>query len=387
MHVVPYARLAAFYVAYYGFVGAFGPYFSLYLQSIGRTALEIGVLLSLMQFMRIFAPYLWAGVADRSGRRALLLRIALLASVASYCGVFVTQSFWGLFVTLALLAFCNSAVNPLFETLVFSHLRDDLGRYGVMRVWGSVGFIGAVLCVGAVLDAQPVDTLLVLVLPTLVASFLIAIGLDDSPSDARQGAAEPVWPLLRRPEVAALLAACFFMSVAHGPLYTFYSIYLADHGYSKTTVGVLWTLGVVAEIGVFLLAPRIFARWSTGAVLVCSFACAVLRFAAIGWGVESLPVLVAAQLLHAASFGSYHAAALGQVSRWFPGGRRSRGQALYMSLSFGAGGMVGGLGAGLAWDSIGPAWTFTAASVCAALGLLLVAWKGLPASTSRSSGR
>jgi PPP family 3-phenylpropionic acid transporter len=373
MHAVPYARLAAFYVAYYGFVGAFGPYFSLYLQSIGQTALEIGVLLSLMQFMRIFAPYLWAGVADRSGRRAFLLRIALLASVASYCGVFVTQSFWGLFVTLALLAFCNSAANPLFETLVFSYLRDDLGRYGVLRVWGSFGFIGAVLAVGAVLDAQPIDTLLVLVLPTLAASLLIAIGLDDSPSDARQGAAEPVWPLLRRPAVAALLAACFLMSVAHGPLYTFYSIHLADHGYSKTTVGVLWSLGVVAEIGVFLLAPRIFARWSTNAVLIFSFACAVVRFAAIGWGVESLPVLVAAQLLHAASFGSYHAAALGQVSRWFPGGQRSRGQALYMSLSFGAGGMVGGLGAGLAWDSIGPAWTFTAASVCAALGLILVA--------------
>ena len=373
MHAVPYARLAAFYVAYFGFVGAFGPYFSLYLQSIGQTALEIGVLLSLMQFMRIFAPYLWAGVADRSGRRAFLLRIALLASVASYCGVFVTQSFWGLFVTLALLAFCNSAANPLFETLVFSYLRDDLGRYGVLRVWGSVGFIGAVLSVGAVLDAQPIDTLLVLVLPTLVASLLIAIGLDDSPSDARQGAGEPVWPLLRRPAVAALLAACFLMSVAHGPLYTFYSIYLADHGHSKTTVGVLWSLGVVAEIGVFLLAPMIFARWSTGAVLVFSFACAVARFAAIGWGVESLPVLVAAQLLHAASFGSYHAAALGQVNRWFPGGQRSRGQALYMSLSFGAGGMVGGLGSGLAWDSIGPAWTFTAASVCAALGLILVA--------------
>jgi PPP family 3-phenylpropionic acid transporter len=373
MHAVPYARLAAFYVAYFGFVGAFGPYFSLYLQSIGQTALEIGVLLSLMQFMRIFAPYLWAGVADRSGRRAFLLRIALLASVASYCGVFVTQSFWGLFVTLALLAFCNSAANPLFETLVFSYLRDDLGRYGVLRVWGSVGFIGAVLSVGAVLDAQPVDTLLVLVLPTLAASFLIAIGLDDSPSDARQGAGKPVWPLLRRPEVAALLAACFLMSVAHGPLYTFYSIYLADHGYTKTTVGVLWSLGVVAEIGVFLLAPTIFARWSPNAVLIFSFACAVARFAAIGWGVGSLPVLIGAQLLHAASFGSYHAAALGQVNRWFPGGQRSRGQALYLSLSFGAGGMVGGLGSGLAWDSIGPAWTFTAASVCAALGLILVA--------------
>ena len=229
------------------------------------------------------------------------------------------------------------------------------------------------LGVGAILDARPVQVLTLLVLAPLLATFALACTLRDNAQKTEHGADLPVWPLVRRPEVAALLFACFLMSVAHGPLYTFYSIYLADHGYSRTVVGVLWSLGVVAEIGVFLLAPRIFSRWSPNAVLIFSFACAVARFAAIGWGVDSLPVLVGAQLLHAATFGSYHAAALGQVNRWFPGGRRSRGQALYTSLSFGAVGMLGGLGSGLAWDSLGAAWTFTAGSVCAALGLILVA--------------
>lgn len=375
MRAVPTVRLSAIYFVYFAWIGAFGPYFSLYLQSIGQTAVEIGVLLSLMQFMRIFAPNLWAGIADRRGRRASLLRIAFAASLAVYCGVFVTQSFWGLFITLALVALFTSAAMPLFETLVFAHLEDDLGRYGAIRMWGSVGFIAAVLAVGAILDTQPVDTLLVLQLPMLAASLLIALGLRDPGAIARQGAERSVWPMLRRPEVAALFSACFLMSVAHGPLYTFYSIYLAGHGYSKSTIGLLWSLGVVAEIGVFLMAPRIFTRWSNREVLMFSFACAVVRFALIGWGVDYLVLLAVAQVLHAASFGSYHAAALGLVNRWFAGGQRSRGQALYLSLSFGAGGMLGGMAAGLAWDSAGPAWTFSAASVCAAAGLLLVAWR------------
>jgi MFS transporter, PPP family, 3-phenylpropionic acid transporter len=383
MRPVQVFRLALFFFAYFAHVGAFAPYFSLYLQSLGTSAMDIGVLLSVAQVMRIFAPNLWAGVADRSGARLVLLRVALGAGAVAWCGVFVTQSFWGLFATLALVAFFTSAALPLFETLLFAQLRDDLGRYALMRVWGSVGFIVAVLGVGAILDAQPVQVLTPLVLAPLLAAFALACSLRDTAVEAEHGAHLPVWSLLRRPEVAALLGACFLMSVAHGPLYTFYSIYLADHGYSKTTVGVLWSLGVVAEIAVFLLAPRIFMRWSPGAVLVFSFGCAVVRFAAIGWGVGSLPILVVAQLLHGATFGSYHAAAFGQINQWFPAGQRSRGQALYMSLSFGAGGMVGGTGAGFAWDRIGPAWTFAAASVCAALGLILAVATATMTSRSR----
>ena len=372
MRPVPVFRMAAFYFAYFAYVGVFAPYFSLYLQSVGKSALEIGLLLSVTQVMRIFAPNLWAGMADRSGARIALLRIGLGAGALAWCGVFVTQSFWGLFATLAFVAFFTSAALPLFETALFSLLRDDLGRYGLLRLWGSLGFIVAVLGTGAILDARSAQILTVLVLALLLVSFALTCSLRDGPVRGDPGAYLPLWPVVRRPEVAALLLACFLMSVAHGPFYTFYSIYLADYGYSKSLVGVLWSLGVVAEIGVFVLAPRIFLRWSLNTVLILSFACAVVRFAAIGWGVGSLAVLVVAQVLHAATFGSYHAAALGQINQWFPDRQRSRGQALYMSLSFGAGGMVGGAGSGLVWDSVGAAWTFTLGSLCAALGLMLL---------------
>lgn len=135
MHPVPVLRMALLYFAYFAHVGAFAPYFSLYLQSLGTSALEIGVLLSVAQVMRIFSPNLWAGLADRSGARIALLRVALGAGTLAWCGVFVTQSFWGLFATLALVAFFTSAALPLFEPLLFAVLRDDLGRYGLLRMW------------------------------------------------------------------------------------------------------------------------------------------------------------------------------------------------------------------------------------------------------------
>jgi PPP family 3-phenylpropionic acid transporter len=163
------------------------------------------------------------------------------------------------------------------------------------------------------------------------------------------------------------------MSAAHGALYIFYSIYLAEHGYSKSLVGGLWSLGVLAEIAVFYYMSRLMRRFGLRVILLASFAAASVRFLMIGWGVESLAVIVLAQLLHGLTFGAYHAASITAVNCWFPGRSQARGQALYSSLSFGAGGLLGGLLSGWMWDGVGAALTFTLSTAFALLGLLLVA--------------
>jgi PPP family 3-phenylpropionic acid transporter len=189
--------------------------------------------------------------------------------------------------------------------------------------------------------------------------------------------------ILRRPEVKALMVACFFMSAAHGALYVFYSLHLVAHGYSKSVVGWMWTLGVAAEIAVFMGMPQLLRAFSLRGLLVFSFAAAVLRFILIGWGADSLAILVFAQVLHGATFGAYHAAAVAAVNRWFGAQHQARGQALYGSISFGAGGMIGGLLSGYTWDWIGPAWTYSFGSVFAFCGLLALL-RGWP---DRSAGQ
>ncbi len=368
--MLPYWRLSAYYFFYFAFVGAFSPYFTLYLQSIALTAADIAILMSLMQVMRILAPNLWGWLVERYGKRLAVIRLSAVASLGGFCLFFFTTRFDGLFVAMALMAFFWSAALPLVESLTFSHLRHEPARYGSIRVWGSVGFIAAVLLIGYALDFLPIDSVLWMTALVLAGIAACALALPEAEANPLQRASVGLRETLRRPEVRALLGACFFMSAAHGALYVFYSIYLVEHGYEKSLVGWMWTLGVVAEIGVFMLMPRLMRRYSLREILVAAFACAVLRFVLIGWGIDSLAVLTFAQLLHGATFGAWHAAAIAAVNLWFPGKLQSRGQALYGSLSFGAGGMLGGLVSGFTWDSIGAAWTYTLGSAFAMVGLV-----------------
>ena len=137
---------------------------------------------------------------------------------------------------------------------------------------------------------------------------------------------QPIWQIVMQPRVLALFGACFLMAVAHGPYYTFYSIYLVEHGYAKSAVGGLWALGVVCEIGVFFLMPRLARRFGYTRILLGSFTFAILRFMLIGWGVDFLLLLLIAQVLHAVTFGAYHASSVGLVHEFFRGRHQSKGQ-------------------------------------------------------------
>jgi PPP family 3-phenylpropionic acid transporter len=368
--MLPYWRLSAYYFFYFGFVGAFSPYFTLYLQSLQFTAADIAILMSLMQVMRILAPNLWGWLAERVGVPVLIVRLSAVASLAGFGLFFLTTEFAGIFVGMALMAFFWSAALPLIESVTFSHLGDQGHRYASIRVWGSVGFIVAVLGIGHALEDLPITATLWMTALVLAGIVLCAFLVPDAAPPAVQRVPMSLRQVLARAEVRALLGACFFMSAAHGALYVFYSIHLVDNGYGKALVGWMWTLGVVAEIVVFLFMPRLMKRYTLRAMLLVSFAAAVLRFLLIGWGVGSLALLVLAQLLHGATFGAYHAAAIAAINQWFPGKLQSRGQALYGSLSFGAGGMFGGLLSGLTWDAIGSAWTYSLGSAFALAGLL-----------------
>jgi PPP family 3-phenylpropionic acid transporter len=311
-------------------------------------------------------------VADRFGHRMLIIRLAGLVGLAGFSAFFWLDGLPGMLLAMAVLAFFWSGALPLVETLTFDHLREERGRYGRIRLWGSIGFIVAVMSTGALLDVvAPVGVLWVCTL--ILAGILgFALILPEAPAHPVTPESPPIGRILRQPKVLALLGACFAMSAAHGAFYVFYSIHLSGHGYAKTAVGLLWSLGVLAEIGVFLLMPRLTRRFSLRDILLVSFAAAVLRFLIMGWAVESVAAMILAQLLHGLTFGAYHASAIAAITQWFPGKSQGRGQALYSSLSFGAGGLVGALISGRTWDDWGAGWSFSLGAAFALAGWLLI---------------
>lgn len=378
-------RLAGFYFVYFLMLGGVAPYFSLYLKKLGFSAVQIGILLALMPLARVFAPNAWAWIADHRGARRPLVRVATAAAALSCAGLLVANSFGSLFAVILVLNVFWCAALPLVEATTLGHLKGRLGDYGRIRVWGSVSFVLSVVAIGQLLDRIGMLWLpvMLVILFSLCAAAAWALPVDQVPPHHEEHMR--LRQIMRQPEVVALFAACFLMALAHGPYNTFYSIHLVENGYSKSWVGWLWALSVVAEVFVFLLMPRLMQRFTIPSIISFSLGCAVVRFLIIGWAPQSMALIALAQVMHAATFGAYHAAALAAIHHLFRGRTQARGQALYTSIGFGAGGALGGLASGWLWQHAGPALTFSFASGAALLALLVVVGRLRPAALTPSS--
>lgn len=387
---LPYWRLSLYYFFYFAFIGVFSPYFTLYLQSLAMCAADIALLMSQMQLMRLVAPAFWGWLADKRGRQVDIIRLSGLCACIGFTGFFLTDNFIQLFIPMTLMAFFWSAALPLVESLTFAHLADEAHRYSRIRVWGSVGFIVAVLLGGALLDHLPIADVPAMVFVVLLGILVTAFRLPEGRRIAKATAEttndnEPLATLrsvVADRQVWMLLLACFLMSSAHGVYYVFYSIHLDDLGYSKGMIGLLWSLGVLVEIGLFMIMAPLMKRYSLRALLLATYAVAVVRFLMIGWCAESLLLLLVAQAMHGLTFGVHHAAAIAAVNQWFPEHIHARGQALYSSISFGGGGLFGGIVSGLIWDPLGAGWAFTLGALFSLAGWFCVA-RGMPSGRTR----
>lgn len=374
MESLPYRQLAGFYFFYFAYIGAFAPFFAVYLDGVGFSAAEIGTVMALPPVTRALAPYLWGWLADAADRRLGLVRATVLAGLVCWLGVFVSATLLWICAVVLAAGFFLSAALPVVEAATLTHLGEHTGRYGAIRLWGSIGYIVAVVGVGYALDLFPERTLLWIVTIALLGTLAFAWLIPDARPAPHTADRQPITQVLKQPAVIALITACSLMAVAHGPYYTFYSIHLIDHGYNKGLTGWLWALGVICEIGIFLWLPRLYAACTLRSILIASFALAAVRFLVIGWGADSLALLLFAQTLHAASFGSFHAAAIGIVHQLFRGRHQARGQAIYGSLTFGVGGTLGAIASGHAWEPLGAGLTFTLAAVAALAGMVLLWW-------------
>lgn len=344
---------ALFLFAYYGYVGVFSPYGTLYFAENGMSAAQIGLLMSLTQAMRIFGPNLWGWIADHRQQRVMVLRATAAASVIAFSGLFVANGFVQIFLVMVLFTLFTSAQGPLSEALMLSQMRGDLTHYGRLRLWGSVGFIVAVSVAGQLLDWHGVGLVPWIAIALLALVLLATMRMRESESPVSQHCSVALSELLRRRDVQAFFLSTFLMIAAHAALYVFFSLYLAQIGYSKTVIGLMWSLGVVAEIAFFFWQAPIFRRFGIERLMIASLLIGVVRFLMIGFGAESLAWLLLAQVLHAATFGVHHSASVATLQRWFSGPLQARGQALYISVSYGLGGSAGGLLFSVFWDTFG----------------------------------
>ncbi len=371
---MPYWRLSSFYLFYFGALGVLVPYWGLYLKDLGFGPAQIGELMAIPMATKIVAPFLWGWLGDHLGQRMRIVRTGALLTVVVFVAVFWLTSYWGIALAMALFSFFWNAVLPQFEVVALRYLGARSDKYARIRMWGSVGFILTVVALGVAVDDYGPGVVPGALFVVYLALFLSSLTIGDPNPEAHPHQQPSILSIIRQPAVMAFFIACFLLQAGHAVYYAFYSIYLESHGYSKTLIGQYWSVGVIAEVGAFWimhsLLQRIGARW----VLIASLLIAALRWWLIGGFPDSLEILFFAQLLHAFTFGTFHAAAIDLIHRYFVGRHQGRGQALYAGASFGAGGASGSLAGGYLWESIGPQETFAIAAFISLIAAFIV-WR------------
>jgi PPP family 3-phenylpropionic acid transporter len=147
----------------------------------------------------------------------------------------------------------------------------------------------------------------------------------------------------------------------------------------------MWSLGVIAEIVFFFYQAPIFRRFGVQRLMVASLLIAVVRFLMIGFGAESIVLLLIAQVLHAATFGVHHSASVATMQRWFAGPLQAQGQALFISISYGLGGTIGGLILSGLWDTFGSQAVYLMSAIfsLAATGAAVLSYRWQPHSEGK----
>lgn len=361
-------QLSLFYFFYFASLGVLVPFWSLYLNYLQFSALEIGQLIATLAVSKIFAPYLWGWFADKTGYHIRIVQITSLLSILCFVPLLWGNDFWTVMIFMLLFSFFWNASLPQFEVVTLGKLGDDKHRYSQIRLWGSLGFIVAVSLLGALFESVSISWLPVILLAVFIAIWLSSLPVAEHHQAAEGGGS--IWTVLKLPSVIALLFACFFMQASHGPYYTFYSLFMEGLDYSRTSIGLFWSLGVLAEVVLFvymhlMLRLRDASFWFKMSLLLAS-----LRWVLMAWFSDFLPLVLVTQCLHAASFGMFHASAIHLIHDYFPR-HRGRGQALYASVSFGVGGAFGSLYAGGLWDHVATQVTFMIAALVAFGGFLV----------------
>lgn len=370
---LPYWRLSNFYFFYFASLGALIPYFGLYLKSNGYTAWHVGLVIAVIQGTKIIAPYLWGWLADHKQRRLGVIRMAAFFTFIAFGFVAQADSLTGVLLASFVFSFFWNAMLPQFEALTFSLLKDQPSDYSRIRLWGSFGFVLAVTACGAAFDVISVNYLPLVVVLILACTWVASLLVTEPSNTGSATHAGSFKSVLFKKHVIAFLLICFLVQMSHGPYYSFFSIALNDLGYSELQIGQFWSLGVVAEIVLFIFIGAMAQKIGLRAILLASILLTIVRWLMLAWLADSFISLIFVQLLHAASFGAFHVVAIQLIHQYFYGQFQGRGQALYSSVGYGAGGMCGSLIAGMLWDEVGATWVFTLAAAFSGLAFV-IAW-------------
>ncbi|MBS0193706.1 MAG: MFS transporter [Proteobacteria bacterium] len=359
---------AQYYFWYYAAVGAYTPYVGRWVVSLGHGGFMASAMIGLWYASRIAGPPGWNALTSRSTRPGMWLVYGSALGLLTFAFFTITRHTLPLLAVMAAFGLFYNALLPQFEAMTLTALGADSHAYGRIRLWGSLGFLIVAGSYGWLLDRLGDAAFPWLCLPLLVAAVLAAWPhRDDRPPVPSVVSTTADGHLWKRPGVRRFLLVALLAQAGFGTFYVFYTLHMQAHGHDGLHVGILWAIGVLAEIVMFWFAPGLLARYGAPRLLGLSLASGALRWAVVALWPASFALMAAAQLSHALGFAIFQSCLMRMMAAYFPGPRAGVGQSLLYGFSSGFGGVLGAIAAAVLWHYGRGQWAFLGGSALTAL--------------------
>ncbi|CAI0852668.1 Probable 3-phenylpropionic acid transporter [Serratia quinivorans] len=331
--------LALSYFTYFFSYGIFLPFWGVWLKGEGIPPETIGILLGAGLVARFLGSLLIAPRVKDPSHLVTALRLLALLTLAFAIG-FCFGNGWGwLMLVIAGFNLFFSPLVPLTDALAGTWQKQITMDYGRVRLWGSLAFVIGSALTGQMVSVWGHNAILYSLIVSILAMLL---GMMLKPSVMPQGEARThsetersLWAMLKEGPVWRFLLCVTLLQGAHAGYYSFGSIYWQEAGYSASTIGYLWSLGVVAEVIIFASSNFLFRRWNARNLLLLSACCGILRWSLMASSTE-LGWLLVIQILHCGTFTVCHLAAMRFIAAR-KGPEVIRLQAVYSALAMGGG--------------------------------------------------
>jgi len=358
--------VSSFYFFYFALIGVHIIFVPKILSEVGYNPLDIGIIFASAPLVRFAIPFLFLR-GFRLDQKTFFAALALMGlSAIGFYGAL--EYFWPLLIVNILFGIGISLILPYIEVIALEQIGRE--RYGRIRMFGSLGFIAVSLVLVEFLTTPYVGIsfLISMALTTLLFGALIALRQHGVASN-ECGAADNLCFFSIQDHIP-LWIGFFLMQVSFGPFYNFFTIYTTDHGISLNTTVWLWSFGVIAEIVMFYFQGPLLRGNLLRLLQITAFITA-LRWLIVAFFPDSTPLLFASQSLHAFSFALFHTAAIAMLFELYSA-RRRLSQQFFFGISYGLGGFVGAIGAGVLYQYT-PTFLFIGGAA-AALGAAVAFW-------------
>lgn len=332
----PFSWLSLFLIAIYFVYGAYVPFWSLWLESKGISAEQIGLLIGLGLGIRFAGNLLIMWRANRASLLIPTCRYLAVLSLLCYLGFYWVDSFWALLALMLVANFIYPTLLPLSEALAARMMLQVKLDYGKVRLWGSAAFIVGSTLVGALVQHYGASWVLhAMILGLLLLTGLTWLPMAPAPQDApSSGNKIGFRSLLTDRSFLIFLLVVSLLQGSHAAYYGFSALYWKAHGYAENVIGYLWALGVMAEILMFALSRRLLKGFSYQQLFFIGGLGCVLRWTLLANTTE-LAWLLVAQLLHAVTFCVSHLGAIRYMTQQLPAEQVIPAQTLYAAFPAG----------------------------------------------------